>query len=86
MRRKFLFLVTLIPAITFAQTYKKNTAQKDRLSIQLSDGVMNIVPLSEKAIRVQWEKGMMQERKFVLINKLPVIEIGYKRRLYKVSP
>ena len=52
MRVKFIFLVTLIPAVTFVQTYKKHTAQKDRLSIQLSDGVMNIIPLSNKAIRV----------------------------------
>ena len=46
--------------------------QKDRLSIQLSEGVLNIIPLSDKAIRVQWEKGMKEEREFVLINKLPV--------------
>src|SRR5215203_1837717 len=72
MRGKFFLLVTLIPAITFAQTYKKHTAQKDRLSIQLSDGVINIIPLSDKAIRVQWEKGTREERQFVLINKLPV--------------
>src|SRR5687768_17418016 len=72
MKGKLLFLITIIPAMTFAQTYKKHTAQKDRLSIQLSDGVMNIIPLTDKAIRVQWEKGMREERQFVLINKLPV--------------
>jgi len=72
MKLKFLFLISLIPALSFAQVYKKHSVQKDRLSIQLSDGVMNIIPLSDKAIRVQWEKGMKEEREFVLINKLPV--------------
>ena len=46
--------------------------QKDRLSIQLAEGTLNITPLSDKAIRIQWEKGMREEREFVLINKLPV--------------
>src|SRR5215213_6572796 len=69
---KFLFLITLLPTLAFAQVYKKHSLQKDRLSIQLSEGVLNIIPLSDKAIRVQWEKGMKEERQFVLVNKLPV--------------
>jgi alpha-D-xyloside xylohydrolase len=86
MKLKFLFLITIVPALVFAQSYKKHTVQKDRLSIQLSDGVMNIIPLSAKAIRVQWEKGMKEERQFVLVNKLPVpsfkiAEAGTKLKL-----
>ena len=72
MRVKFLFLVCLIPGFAFTQVYKKHSLQKDHLSIQLPEGVLNITPLSDKAIRVQWEKGMKEEREFVLINKLPV--------------
>jgi alpha-D-xyloside xylohydrolase len=72
MKLKFLFFITLVPALAFAQIYQKHSVNKDRLSIQLSDGVMNIIPLSNKAIRVQWEKGLKEERQFVLINKLPV--------------
>ena len=72
MRVKFLFLVCLIPGFAFTQVYMKHSLQKDHLSIQLSEGVLNITPLSDKAIRVQWEKGMKEEREFVLINKLPV--------------
>ena len=86
MKEKFLFFITLIPAIAFTQVYKKHSVKKDGLSIQLSDGVMNIIPLSDKAIRVQWEKGMKEEREFVLINKLPVAafkvsEAGSKLKL-----
>src|SRR5436190_2001029 len=65
-------LLLLIPFAGFAQSYQKHNLQKDKLSIQLSEGVLNIIPLSDKAIRVQWEKGMKEEREFVLINKLPV--------------
>jgi alpha-D-xyloside xylohydrolase len=72
MKLRFFFFIGLLPTIAFGQTYKKHSLQKDRLSIQLSEGVMNIIPLSSKAIRVQWEKGMREERQFVLINKLPV--------------
>lgn len=71
MKLKFLFLITLIPAIAFAQVYKKNSLEKDRLSIQLNEGTLYIIPISDKAIRVQWEKGMKEEREFVFINKLP---------------
>src|SRR4051812_44210705 len=72
MKLRLLFLIALIPSLSFAQVYKKHTLQKDRLSIQLNEGTLNIVPLSNKAIRVQWDKGMKEEREFVLINKLPV--------------
>ncbi|HSC39231.1 MAG TPA: hypothetical protein VLD19_15215, partial [Chitinophagaceae bacterium] len=55
-----------------AQTYKKHQVQADRLSIELTEGVLNIIPLSDKAIRVQWQKNAMnEERELVLINKLP---------------
>jgi alpha-D-xyloside xylohydrolase len=72
MKLKFLFLITLLPALVFGQGYKKHSVQKDGLSIQLSEGVLKLIPLSDKAIRVQWEKGMKEEREFVLINTLPV--------------
>lgn len=72
MRMKFLFLITLLPALAFSQAYKKHSLQKDRLSIQLNEGTLNLIPLSDKAIRVQWDKGIKEEREFVFVNKLPV--------------
>ncbi|MEO8884715.1 MAG: TIM-barrel domain-containing protein [Mucilaginibacter sp.] len=68
-----LILIALIPTAIFGQTYKKHTLQKDRVSIQLSEGTLNIIPLTDKAVRVQWEKSTPGEaREFVLINKQPV--------------
>jgi alpha-D-xyloside xylohydrolase len=86
MKLRLLLLVTLIPALAFAQVYKKHSLQKDRLSIQLSEGTLNLIPLSDKAIRVQWDKGMKEEREFVLINKVStpafrVSEAGSKLKL-----
>jgi alpha-D-xyloside xylohydrolase len=72
MKLKFIFLITLIPTIAFTQVYKKHSLQKGRLSIRLNEGTLYIIPLSDKAIRVQWEKGMKEEREFVLINKFPI--------------
>ena len=72
MKLRLLLFISLIPVLSFSQAYKKHSLQKDRLSIQLSEGTLNVIPLSEKAIRVQWDKGMTEEREFVFINKLPV--------------
>jgi alpha-D-xyloside xylohydrolase len=73
MKSKLLLLIALVPVFAFGQVYQKHSLQKDRLSIQLSEGLLHIVPLSENAIRVQWEKdNMKEEREFVLINKRPV--------------
>ncbi|MEP6674433.1 MAG: TIM-barrel domain-containing protein [Ferruginibacter sp.] len=69
MKAKFLFFFSLMPLFMVAQVYKKHTLQKDKLSIQLSEGIMNIIPVSDKAIRIQWEKDLPKEDKeFVLIN------------------
>ena len=69
----FFLLICLLPVLSFRQVYQKYSLQKDKLIIQLSEGVLTLTPLSEKAIRVQWEKDKMkEEQEFVLINKLPV--------------
>ncbi len=75
MKRFLVLLIGLLPLIAFAQVYKKHTLQKDKLSIQLSEGVMNIIPVSDKAIRIQWEKELPKEEKeFVLIN-IPAVPV-----------
>ena len=73
MRKAFILIILLSPLLLFAQTYQKHTLQKDRLSIQLSEGILDIIPLSEKAINIKWEKNeSREERQFVLVNKQPV--------------
>jgi len=70
---KIFLALGLLPVFTFGQTYQNYRLQKDKVTIQLSEGILNIIPLSEKAIRVQWEKDNVKEqREFILINRLPV--------------
>ncbi len=88
MRKLFALLILVLPLSAFAQEYKKYTLQKDKLSIQLSEGVLNIIPLTDKSIRVQWEKDLPKEEKeFILINKpaLPVFNFSETAQLLKLS-
>jgi alpha-D-xyloside xylohydrolase len=78
-------LLLIIPFTGFTQSYQKHSLQKDRLSIQLNEGTLYIIPLSPKAIRVQWEKGMKEEREFVLINKLPVPSFQFSETSSKLK-
>ncbi|MCU7550212.1 glycoside hydrolase family 31 protein [Chitinophagaceae bacterium LB-8] len=86
MKSKILLLIALIPAIVRGQVYQKHSLQQDRLSIQLSEGLLHIVPLSENAIRVQWQKEEMKEtHEFVLINKHPVPAFQYSETPSKLK-
>jgi len=68
--KKILILIAFIPVLAFSQGYKKHTLQKDKLSITLTEGVLNITPLTDKAIRIQWQKELAVEKEeFVLVNK-----------------
>ncbi|MBZ4042220.1 glycoside hydrolase family 31 protein [Flavobacterium hibisci] len=72
------FLFTSISA----QQYKKHILSKDKLAIELSDGVLNIIPLTEKSIRIQYEIGKLKEEQdFVLINKSNIPNFKLKESL-----
>lgn len=53
-----------------AQHYTKHSLSKDRLSIDVAEGVLHIIPLTQKSVRVQYQiKNKKEEQEFVLINK-----------------
>jgi alpha-D-xyloside xylohydrolase len=87
MKVRFLLLIFLWPVFAFGQHYQKHKLLEDRLVIQLSEGILRIRPLSDNAIRVQWEKDNIKEsRELVLVNKLPApkfrfSEVGSKLML-----
>ncbi|MFB3387694.1 TIM-barrel domain-containing protein [Flavobacterium sp. LAR06] len=63
-----LFLVFIFTSVN-AQ-YKKHSLSKDRLHIDLSEGVLNIIPLTEKSIRIQYQiENKKEEQDFVFISK-----------------
>ena len=73
-----LFLSFLFTSVK-AQQYKKHTANKDELSIDLTEGILNIIPLTEKSIRIHYQIGnKKEEQEFVLINKPTVPAFAVK--------
>ena len=73
-----LSLVFLLPAALFAQRYKKHVLKAGKLSIDLTEGVLNLIPLTDKVIRVQWEKaGIKESQELVLVNKQAVPKFSF---------
>lgn len=56
MKNTLIVIICLFPAFLSAQAYKSHTLTNDRLIIQLTEGSLNIIPLSDGALRVQFEK------------------------------
>ena len=70
LKRIAIAILFFAPNLLFAQTYKRYITKKDRVCIELSEGVLNIIPLNDKAIRVQWQKDLpIEKQEFVLIYK-----------------
>jgi alpha-D-xyloside xylohydrolase len=73
MKALLVFLTIWITIPVLGQSYQSHTLKSDRLSVQLSAGVLDITPLTEKTVRVQWHKGALNEKQeLVLVNKVPV--------------
>ncbi|GAB2979479.1 hypothetical protein GCM10027049_13460 [Mucilaginibacter puniceus] len=88
MKRILIIIAALLPAVTFGQVYKKQTTTKDKLSIQLTEGVLSITPITDKAIRIQWEKDIPAEKQeFVLVNKqaIPAFKVTETPTQIKLS-
>lgn len=87
MRLVFFVCLFIAPFVASSQLYQGHDAQRDQLSIRLTEGVLNLRPLTDKAIRIQWEKnGLKEAQQFVLTGqtKAPVFKIadeGAKLRL-----
>lgn len=59
----------LMPLMGMGQSYTGHRLQTDRLSISLTDGVMDVIPLSDKAVRVQWHKGKLKEERELIFTE-----------------
>ena len=69
-RLLYILFLSLLATSISAQQYKKHTLTKEGLSIDLSEGVLKIIPLTNQSVRVQYEIGNAKEtQQFVLINK-----------------
>ncbi|PWG81366.1 glycosyl hydrolase family 31 [Pararcticibacter amylolyticus] len=59
----------LMPLMGMGQSYTGHRLQTDRLSISLTDGVMDVIPLSDKAVRIQWHKGQLREERELIFTE-----------------
>ncbi|PJJ07756.1 hypothetical protein CLU83_0957 [Flavobacterium sp. 1] len=68
--RRFIYILFLglLSASISAQQYKNYVLMKDRLSIDLSEEVLSIIPLTNKSIGVQYQIGDVKEVR-VCLNK-----------------
>jgi alpha-D-xyloside xylohydrolase len=71
MKRKILLLIGLLPAMLFGQVYKSYTLKDDHLSLQLSDGVLKIIPLTDKTVRVQFVREPVIDLPELILIKQP---------------
>ena len=87
-RLLYILFLSLLATSISAQQYKKHTLTKEGLSIDLSEGVLKIIPLTNQSVRVQYEIGNAKEtQQFVLINKpkTPIFKLKESANDLKLS-
>lgn len=68
----FLFILVIL-AFSCEQESEKYKLLDDRVAIELAEGTLNIIPLSDDAIRILVEKKPVKEEKeLVLVNQVPI--------------
>lgn len=66
-----------LPFTLLCQVYKSHTLQPDRLVIQLSEGSLYIIPLSDGVLRVQFEKEALKELpELIFTEKLAAVKFS----------
>ena len=75
----YIFFLSFLFTSVKAQHYIKHTADKNKLSIDVAEGVLHIIPLTEKSVRIQYQIGnKKEEQEFVFINKPTVPAFAVK--------
>ena len=69
--KKIIYILFLgLLCISVNAQYKKHILAKDRLTIDLVDGVLHVIPLNNESVRIQYQIDNKQEaQEFVFINK-----------------
>jgi alpha-D-xyloside xylohydrolase len=78
MKHKYVLFILVILAAACGQKSENFKLLDDRLIIQLDAGVLNIIPLSDNAIRIQLTKGpVIEDKELILANQLPVPDFKF---------
>jgi alpha-D-xyloside xylohydrolase len=75
----FLMFLGFFCSVVNAQKYQKHVTTKNGVSIDLSEGMLDLIALNDKTVRVQYRIGnQIEEQQFVLTNKVPVPHFSIK--------
>ena len=70
---KFFATIVVLLLFSFKNIDKGYTLHKDHLSIPLTEGTLNIIPITTNSIRIQINgTNIKQDEELILVNKLPV--------------
>jgi len=58
---KFLLMFLFIPVFCTGQSIENYSLEKDKINIKFSNGILSIIPLNDKAVRVQFKIGNIPE-------------------------
>ncbi len=80
-----LFLL-LLSSFAFSQNYERYNLKNDRVEIFLEQGILHIIPLGDKSVRVKWVKdGVQEEQELVLIHQTAVPKFKLKESTQLLS-
>ncbi len=79
-----IFILALLVAAC-GQKKRVYNLTDDRLTVQLNEGTLNIIPLADDAIRIRVEKaGVKEEKELILVNELPVPDFDFSEEKDKL--
>jgi alpha-D-xyloside xylohydrolase len=73
MRFRFFIITLLFPLVCFGQVVQNVSQSNDRVVITLPNGILSIIPVSTKAVRIQFSNGKIkEEHELILTSSLPI--------------
>jgi alpha-D-xyloside xylohydrolase len=77
-KHRYILLIFVILTAACGQKSENHNLLDDRLTIQLDEGELNIIPISDNTIRILLKKGAVKEDKeLILVNQLPVPDFKF---------
>lgn len=86
MKLKYMVIFVAFLAIGCEPKSENYSLQEDRLTIQLEEGVLNIIPLTDEAIRVRLEGDpALEEEELILINQSSIPDFKFSEHNGRLS-
>jgi alpha-D-xyloside xylohydrolase len=69
MKRCLLLCLSIFPSVLLAASYKEYSVQEDRISVVTTDGNLDLIPVTENAVRVQFNKDIQSESRELVLTE-----------------